>query len=92
MVPSDENRAKIDEWVATAPDNRLVETAQHGDLWTTLAMEDGDVVYEETEHRDEPELKLLAAWCARQGQRVQPRPPVKTGGAPAERLARNAQT
>ena len=90
-MPTDENRAKIDDWIAVSPDTRVVETTQLGDRWTTQALEDGEVRYEETELRDEPELNLLAAWCARQGRRVEPRPPVKTSGAPEE-LARKARS
>ena len=81
MVPTDENRARIDAWVALSPDTRVIETEQHGDRWTTQALEDGEVRYEETELREQPELNLLARWCERQ-TKVEPRPPVKTSGAP----------
>ena len=81
-MPTDENRAKIDEWIAAAPDNRVVETAQLVDRWTTQALEDGEVRYEETEFgRDEPELDLIARWCDQQTKKVEPRPPAKTSGA-----------
>jgi hypothetical protein len=60
-----------------------VETTRNGGRWETQALEDGDVMYEETDFgADEPELNLLAAWCERQAKRVEPRPPVKTSGAP----------
>jgi hypothetical protein len=90
-VPSDEKRVKIDAWIAVAPDNRVVETTQLADRWVTQALEDGEVRYEETDFGvDEPELNLLSAWCARQAKRVEPRPPVKTSGAAAERLERKS--
>jgi hypothetical protein len=88
-VPSDENRSKIDAWIALAPDSRVIETAQSGDRWVTQALEDGQVRYEETDFgADEPELNLLARWCARQTAKVEPRPPAKTTGAPAVGSAR----
>jgi hypothetical protein len=88
-VPTDENRVRIDEWVAVAPDSRLVETARHGECWTTQALEDGEVRYEETEFgRDEPELNLIAKWCARQVKKVAPRPPAKTSAVPFSDPAR----
>jgi hypothetical protein len=60
-----------------------VETTQNGNRWTTQALEDGEVRYEETDFgSDEPELNLLDAWCARQSKKVEPRPPVKTSGTP----------
>lgn len=66
-MPSDRNRTSIYEWVAVAPDSRVIETARHGDCWTTQALEDGEVRYEETEFgREEPELNLIARWCERQ--------------------------
>jgi hypothetical protein len=66
IVPPDENRAKIDESIAVSPDTRVVETTQFGDRWSTQALEDGEVRYEETDFGvDEPELNLLAAWCER---------------------------
>jgi hypothetical protein len=90
-VPNDQNRARIDAWVAEAPDNRIVETTQLADRWVTQALEDGEVRYEETDFNvDEPELNLLAAWCARQSKQVEPRPPVKTSGAAARRLERKS--
>jgi hypothetical protein len=90
-VPSAENRAKIDAWVGAAPDNRVVETVQRGDRWTTQALEDGEVRYEETEFGlDEPELNLLTAWCDRQ-MKAAPRPPVKTSGAPRRIPAREGR-
>jgi hypothetical protein len=88
-VPTVEARAKIDLWIAAAPDTRIVETTQEGDRWTTQALEDGEVRYEETEFGgDEPELKLLAGWCERQAMKIDPRPPVKTSGVPLSDLAR----
>lgn len=91
MVPTDENRTRIDAWVAFAPDNRLVETTRSGDCWTTQALEDGEVRYEEAEFREEPELNLLARWCERQGKRAEPRPPVKASGVHALKLARKGR-
>ncbi len=77
-MPSDIDCAKIDRWIAAAADNRLVETTRRGDFWHTQALEDGDVVYEETElGNDEPMMELLAAWCERR-IKVELRPPVKT--------------
>jgi hypothetical protein len=68
-VPTDENRTKIDLWVALAPDTRVVETTQAGDRWTTQALEDGEVRYEETEFgADEPELNQLAGWVRASSQ------------------------
>ena len=91
-MPTDENRARIDAWVAEAPDNRVVETTQHGERWETQALEDGEVRYEETDLGvGEPELNLLAAWCERQSSRIEPRPPVKTSGVALERLDRKAR-
>jgi len=82
-VPTDETRARIDAWIAVAPDTRVIETAHSGDRWTTQALEDGEVRYEEVEFGiDEPELHLLAGWCGRQANQVQARPPVKTFGVP----------
>jgi hypothetical protein len=70
-------------------DTRVVETTQAGDRWTTQALEDGEVRYEEIEFGgDEPELNLLARWCERQAKIVEPRPPVKTSGLPLSDLAR----
>jgi len=89
-MPTDENRAKVDQWIAVAPDNRVVETRRNRDRWETQALEDGDVVYEETDFgTDEPELNLLAAWCERQGKRAEPRPPVKTTGAVLTRVRKS---
>ena len=79
IVATDENPALIDAWVALAPDNRVIETTQQGARWTTQALEDGEVRYEETELGDEPELNLLARWCDRQAK-SEPKPPVKTSG------------
>lgn len=88
-MPTDENRAKIDTWVAAAPDTRVVETTHAGTRWTSRALEDGEVRYEETEvGRDEPELNLLAGWCERQVKKVDARPPVKTSGVPPSGMAR----
>jgi hypothetical protein len=88
-VPSDENRAKIDRWIAAPPDSRVVETTHSGDRWTTRALEDGHVRYEETDFGgDEPELNLIAQWCQRQAKQAEPRPPVKTSGVPLPKLAR----
>lgn len=88
-VPTDDTRTKIDIWIAAAPDTRIVETKQTSDRWTTQALEDGEVRYEETEFgADEPELNLLARWCERQATKVGPRPPVKTVGGPLSDLAR----
>lgn len=87
-MPTDENRKRIDDWVAAAPDSRVVETTRAGDRWTTQALEDGEVRYEETDFGEEPELDLLARWCERQG-RVEPKPPVKT--APGDDLQRRKQ-
>jgi hypothetical protein len=90
-VPTGDNRKRIDDWIALAPDTRLVETTQEGDRrWVTQALEDGEVRYEETDFGDEPELGLLAAWCERQG-RVTARPPAKTNGAPIDVLERKRQ-
>jgi hypothetical protein len=49
MVPTDENRARIDAWVAIAPVSRIVETTKSGGIRTTQALEDGEVRYEETD-------------------------------------------
>ena len=88
-MPTDENRARIDLWVAVAPDTRIVETTQAGHRWTTQALEDGEVRFEEIEFgADEPELTLLAQWCEKQATRVEPRPPVKTSGVPLPDVAR----
>jgi hypothetical protein len=88
-VPSDETRAKIDLWIAIAPDTRLVETVPTCNGWTTQALEDGEVRYEETELGvEEPELQLLASWCERQVKKVEARPPVRTSGAPLSYRAR----
>jgi hypothetical protein len=88
-VPTDENRARIDEWIAAAPDSRVVETDRQGERWTTKALEDGEVRYEETEFgRDVPELNLLARWCERQVLKVEPRPPAKTSRAPVGSVGR----
>lgn len=88
-MPTDEARTKIELWIAVAPDNRIVETAHAGDRWTTQALEDGEVRYEETEFgADDPELTLLANWCEREAKKVEPRPPVKTSGAPLSDFAR----
>ncbi len=88
-MATDETRAKIDAWVSAAPDSRVVETTREGDRWTTQALEDGEVRYEETDiGGDEPTLELLAAWCQRQGLGAAPRPPAKTTGEPVETLAR----
>lgn len=78
-MPSEEDRAKIDQWVAEAPDTRVVETNQSGSRWITHAIEDGEILYEETDFGDEPLLHLLAGWCSRQTKRLEARPPVKTG-------------
>jgi hypothetical protein len=84
-VPTDANRTKIDLWVAIAPDTRVVETIRTGDRWTTQALEDGEIRYEETESgADEPELNQLAGWCEGQARKVEPRPPVKTSGTVLE--------
>ena len=61
IVPSEEDRAKIDQWVAEAPETRVVETTRTGSRWTTHAIDDGDIVYEETDFGDEPLLHLIAA-------------------------------
>ncbi|HKO47177.1 MAG TPA: hypothetical protein VJV79_05610 [Polyangiaceae bacterium] len=83
MVPTDQNRTKIDLWVAVSPDTRIVETTQTGDRWTTRALEDGEIRYAETELGvDEPELNQLAAWCTSQTKKLQGRPPVKTSRPP----------
>jgi hypothetical protein len=82
-VPTAENRARIDSWIAVAPDTRVVETTLTGNLWTAQALEDGEVRYEETEiGTEEPELEQLAHWCERQRAKLDPRPPVKTSGVP----------
>jgi len=89
IVPTDEDRKRLDDWVAVAPDNRLVETTQDGNRWTTQALEDDEVRYEETDFdTDEPELRLLAVWCARQVTKFEPRPPVKAGLAAVDALGR----
>jgi hypothetical protein len=89
FVATDESRARIDSWIAIAPDTRVVETTQAGERWKTQALEDGEVPYEGTEFGgDEPELNLLALWCERQANIVQPRPPAKTSGGPFSDLAR----
>jgi hypothetical protein len=88
-VPTDENRMKIDLWVAISPDTRVVETTHAGERWTTQALEDGEIRYEEIEFgADEPELNQLAGWCERQAKKVEPRPPVKTSGVPLSDLPR----
>jgi hypothetical protein len=88
-VPTDENRTKIDRWVALAPDTRVVETTRSGGCCTTQALEDGEIRYEETEFgTDQPELNQLARWCERQTKQVEPRPPVKTSGVPLFDLSR----
>jgi hypothetical protein len=92
-VPTDENRTKIDLWVAIAPDTRVVETTRAGDRWTTQALEDGEVRYEETEFgADEPELNQLAGWCAGQARKVEPRPPVKTSAAALAHVVRRQKS
>jgi hypothetical protein len=90
-VPTDQDRKLIDEWIAVAPDTRVVESTQAGDRWTTQAIEDGEVRYEETQFEaDVPEMRLLARWCERQAKQVEPRPPVKV--APViDRLERKRQ-
>lgn len=91
-MPTDENRRLVDAWIALAPDTRVVETTHSGDRWTTQAVEDGEVRYEETElGADEPELNLLAGWCARQAKRVEPRPPVKVSAPAVGTLERKRQ-
>ena len=86
---TDETRTKIDLWIAVAPENRIVETAHAGERWTTQALEDGEVRFEEIEFgSDDPELNLLASWCEREAKKVEPRPPVKTSGVPLADLAR----
>ena len=90
-MPSAEDRNRIDNWVALAPDTRIVESTQAGDRWTTQALEDGEIRYEETEFgSDEPELSLLAAWCERQCK-VPVRPPVKASVPPVDGLQRKRQ-
>jgi len=88
MVPSEEDRAKIDQWVAEAPETRVVETTRNGSRWTTQAIEDGDILYEETDFGDEPLLDLIAAWCVRQTKKPEARPPVKAGASQLEPRAR----
>jgi hypothetical protein len=82
------NRAKIDRWIAGAPDFRIVESnpTHHG--WESVAREDGEIVYEELDvDTEEPLLDLMAAWCERQ-TKVEPRPPVKTSAADETRRLR----
>jgi len=86
---ADQNRAKIDAWIAVARETRIVETTRAGNGWTTQALEDGEVRYQETEFgADEPELNLLAEWCERRAKRIDARPPVKTSGVPLSGLPR----
>ena len=88
-MASDETRAKIDRWIAIAPDTRVVETTRTAGRQTTQALEDGEVRYEETEFgSDEPELELLAGWCERQAKKAEPRPPVKASWVPLPDLPR----
>ena len=88
FVATDETRGKIDRWVAVSPDTRVVESTQAAGLWTSQAIEDGEVRYEETEFGgDEPELSLLAKWCEKH-TKVEPRPPVKASGVPISGLPR----
>jgi len=87
-VPTDENRTKIDLWIAAAPDTR-VETTLARDRCTTQALEDGEVRYEETEFgTDEPELNLLARWCEREAKKIDARPLAKASPVPLSGLAR----
>jgi hypothetical protein len=82
------NRAKIDRWIAGAPDFRIVESnpTHHG--WESVAREDGEIVYEELDvGTEEPLLDLMAAWCERQ-TKIEPRPPVKTSPADETRRLR----
>jgi hypothetical protein len=76
------DRAKIDRWIAEAPDFRKVETeALASDAWESRALEDGQVVFEEVEvDADTPILRRLAAWCEQQTKRLA-KPPVKAGRA-----------
>jgi len=76
------DRAKIDRWIAEAPDFRKVETEPlANDAWQSRAMEDGQIVFEEVEvEADTPILRRLAAWCEQQTKRLV-KPPVKTGRA-----------
>ena len=76
------DRARIDGWIAEAPDFRKVETEPlANDAWESRAMEDGQVVFEEVEvDVDTPILRRLAAWCEQQTKRVV-KPPVKAGRA-----------
>ena len=79
---SDQNRVRIDAWIADSPEFRRVESEPlANDAWETKAIEDGQVVFEEVDvETDAPVLNLLAAWCERH-TKVAPKPPVKTTGA-----------
>lgn len=80
IMPTDQDREKIDAWVAVSPDTRVIETTRAGERWESRALENGEVRYEEVDlGGDEPALRLLARWCGRQLELV-PRPPVKTSG------------
>ena len=76
------DRAKIDRWIAEAPEFRKVETEPlANDAWESRAMEDGQIVFEEVEvDADTPILRRLAAWCDQQTTRLM-KPPVKAGRA-----------
>jgi hypothetical protein len=76
------DRAKIDRWIAEAPDFRKVETEPlANDAWESRALEDGQIVFEEVEvDADTPILRRLAAWCEQQTKPLV-KPPVKTGRA-----------
>jgi hypothetical protein len=80
-VIASSDRAKIDGWISEAPDYRKVETEplEHDIGWESRAIEDGEIVFEETEmDADEPLLQRLAAWCEQHTKRAV-KPPVKVG-------------
>jgi hypothetical protein len=79
------NREKIDRWIAGAPEFRVVESNRTHHGWKSVAREDGEIMYEELDlATDEPLLSSMAAWCERQTNQVEPRPPVKTSGTDAD--------
>jgi hypothetical protein len=80
------NRAKIENWINEAPEFRRVETEPlANDAWEVRALEDGRVVFEDSEvDVDQPLLRRLATWCE-QHTKLPIKPPVKAGQAP-ERL------
>ena len=77
------DRARIDRWIAEAPEFRKVETEPlANDAWESRAIEDGQIAFEEVEvDTDAPIMRRLAAWCEQQTKRLI-KPPVKTGSVP----------